>query len=76
MSWSQRDKTLPETVTFTDKKKIAYNYSVPRRTLEKLNNLKPLFSRNEELNISKDPSKGVKENSLASEGKSYADQTQ
>ena len=28
-SWSQRDKTLPETVTFTDKKKIAYNYSDP-----------------------------------------------
>ena len=62
-SWSQRDKTLPETVTFTDKKKIAYNYSDPGGTLEKLNNLKPLFSRIEELNISKK----VKEN---------ADQTQ
>ena len=34
-SWSQRDKTLPETVTFTDKKKIAYNYSDPGGTLEK-----------------------------------------
>ena len=71
-SRSQRDKTLPETVTFTDKKKIAYNYSDPGGTLEKLNNLKPLFSRIEELNISKE----VKENALASEGKSYADQTQ
>ena len=70
--WSQRDKTLQETVTFTDKKKIAYNYSDPEGTLEKLNNLKPLFSRIEELNISKE----VKENALASEGKSYADQTQ
>ena len=71
-SWAQRDKTLQETVTFTDKKKIAYNYSDPGGTLEKLNNLKPLFSRIEELNISKE----VKENALASEGKSYADQTQ
>ena len=40
--------------------------------MEKLNNLKPLFSRIEELNISKE----VKENALASEGKSCADQTQ
>ena len=27
MSWAQRDKTLQETVTFTDKKKIACNNS-------------------------------------------------
>ena len=27
MSWAQRDKTFQETVTFTDKKKIAYNNS-------------------------------------------------
>ena len=40
--------------------------------MEKLNNLKSSFSRNEEFNISKE----VKENALASEGKSYADQTQ
>ena len=40
--------------------------------MEKLNNLNPLFRCNEELNISK----GVKKNSLAAEGKSYADQTQ
>ena len=59
-------------ITFMDKKKIAYNCSDPGGTLEKLNNLKPLFSRIEELNISKE----VKENALASEGKSYADQTQ
>ena len=72
MSWAQRDKTLQETVTFTDKKKSTYNYSDPGGTLEKLNNLKPLFSRIEELNISKE----VKENALASEGKSYAEQTQ
>ena len=74
-SWSQRDKTLhQETITFMDKKKIAYNYSDPGGTLQKLNNLKSSFSRNEEFNISKDLE--VKENSLASEGKSYADQRQ
>ena len=28
-SWTQRDKTLQETATFTDKKKIACNYSDP-----------------------------------------------
>ena len=28
-SWAQCDKTLQETVTFMDKKKIAYNYSDP-----------------------------------------------
>ena len=72
MSWAQRDKTLQETVTFTDKKKITYNYSDPGGTLEKLSNLKPLFSRIEGLNISKE----VKENALASEGKPYAEQTQ
>ena len=55
-----------------DKKKIAYNYSDLGGTWEKLNNLKPLFSRIEELIISKE----VKEKALASEGKSYADQTQ
>ena len=71
-SWAQRDKTLPETVTFTEIKKIAYNYSDPGGTLEKLNNLKPSFGRIEERDISKE----VKENALASEGKSYADQTQ
>ena len=60
-SWAQRDKTLQETVTFADKKKIAYNYSDPGGTLEKLNNLKPSFSRIEKLNTSKE----VKENALA-----------
>ena len=42
MSWAQRDKTLQETVTFTDKKKFAYNiyYPDPGGTLpKKLNNL-------------------------------------
>ena len=71
-SWAQRDNTLQETVTFTDKKKIAFIYSDPGGTSEKLSNLKSLFSRNEELCISKE----VKENALASEGKSCADQTQ
>ena len=58
-------------ITFTNKKKIAYKYSDPGGTLEKLNNLKPLFSRNEELNISKE----MKENAFASEGKSSRPET-
>ena len=48
-----------------DTKKMAQNYSNPRGTLEKLNNLKPLISRNEELYISKEDKK---ENALASGG--------
>ena len=51
MSWAQRDNALQETVTFTDKKKIAHNYSDPRGTLEKLSKLKPLISRNEKLSL-------------------------
>ena len=35
-SGAQHDKTLHETVTFRDKNKIAYNYSDPGGTLEKL----------------------------------------
>ena len=31
-SWTQRDKTLQETATFTDKKKIACSYSDPGGT--------------------------------------------
>ena len=55
MSWAQRDKTLQETVTFTDKKKIAYNNSDPGGILpEKLSNLKSLSSRLEELHFSKE----------------------
>ena len=50
-SWAQRDKTLQEKVTFTDKKKMAKHYSDPGGTSAKLNNLKPLISRNEELYI-------------------------
>ena len=51
-----------------DTKKMAQNYSNPGGTLEKLNNLKPLISRNEELYISKE---AKKENALASVGKSW-----
>ena len=58
---------MQEKVTFMDTKKMAYNYSNPGGTLEKLNNLKPLISRNEELYISKE---AKKENALASVGKS------
>ena len=46
---------------------MAYNYSNPGGTLEKLNNQKPLISRNEELYIS---TEAKKENALASVGKS------
>ena len=58
---------MQEKVTFMDTKKMAYNYSNPGGTLEKLNNLKPLISHNEELYISKE---AKKENALASVGKS------
>ena len=66
--------TLQETVTFMDKKKIAYqyNYSDPGGTLEKLNNLKPLFNRNEELYLSKE----VKEKMLLHQRANHADQKQ
>ena len=49
-SWAQRDNSLcmQETVTFTDKKKIAFNYSDPGGTSERLSNLKSSFSLNEE----------------------------
>ena len=40
MSWAKPDKTLQETVAFTDKKKITYNYLDPGGILpEKFNNL-------------------------------------
>ena len=48
-----------------DTKEMAY-YSNPGGTLEKLNNLKPLISRNDQLYISKE---AKKENAFASEGK-------
>ena len=64
--------TLRETVTFTGKKKIAYNYSDPGGTLEKLSNLKSLFSCNEEFNISKQ----VKEKILLHQRANHADQKQ
>ena len=55
MSWAKPDKTLQETVAFTDKKKITYNYLDPGGILpEKFNNLKPSFSRIEELYFSKE----------------------
>ena len=53
-SWAQHDKTLQEKVKFTDKKKMAQNYSDPGGTLEKLDNLTHLISRNEVLYISKE----------------------
>ena len=55
MSWAKPDKTLQETITFTDKKKITYNYLDPGGILpEKLNNLKSSFSHIEELYFSKE----------------------
>ena len=71
-SWAQRDNVLQETVTFTDKKKIAYNYSDPGGTLEKLSKLKPLISCNEELYISKEG----KEKMLLHQRANHADQKQ
>ena len=65
MSWAQCDKTLQETITFTDKGKST-SYSDLDGTLEKLKKEEPLISRNKELYVSKE----VKENARASEDKS------
>ena len=53
-------------ITFTDKRKSLSVIQIKEGLWRKLNNLKPLFNRNEELYVSKE----VKENALASEGKS------
>ena len=50
-------------ITFTDKRKSLSVIQIKKGLWRKLNNLKPLFSRNEELYVSKE----VKENALASE---------
>ena len=44
MSWAQHDNALQKTVTFTDKKKIAYNYSDPGGSTEKFSKLKPFIA--------------------------------
>ena len=72
MSWAQRDNALQKTVTFTDKKKIAYNYSDPGGSMEKFSKLKPFISCNEELYISKE----VKEKMLLPQRANHADQKQ
>ena len=72
MSWTQCNNALQKTVTFTDKKKIAYNYSDPGGSMEKFSKLKPFISRNEELNISKE----VKEKMLLPQRANHADQKQ
>ena len=72
MSWAQRNNALQKTVTFTDKKKIAYNYSDPGGSIEKFSKLKPFISRNEELYISKE----VKEKMLLPQRANHADQKQ
>ena len=63
--WAQRDKTLQETFTFTDKNKTVYNFSDPGGTLEKLKQPKPSSSRIKSFTFLRD----AKENALASEGK-------
>ena len=63
---------LVVSATFTDKKKMTYNYSNPGGTLQKLSKLKPLISRNEELYISKE----VKEKMLLNQRAIHANQKQ
>ena len=53
-------------ITFTDKRKSLSVIQIKEGLWRKLKNLKPLFSCNEDLYVSKE----VKENALASEGKS------
>ena len=59
-------------LTFTDKKKIAYNHSDPGGTLEKFSKLKPFISCNEGLYISKE----VKEKTLLHQRANHADHKQ
>ena len=63
---------LVVSATFTDRKKMTYNYSDPGGTLEKLSKLKPLISRSEELYISKE----VKEKMLVHQRAIHANQKQ
>ena len=68
-SWAQRDKTLQETVTFTDQKKIAYwNIRIQKAFWRKLNNLKPLA-------VMKSFTSQKRSNALASVGKSCRSET-
>ena len=53
-------------ITFMDKRESLSVIQIKEGLWRKLNDLKPLFSRNEELYVSKE----VKENALASKGKS------
>ena len=46
--WAQRVKTSQETITFADKKKTLLVIEIQKALWRKLNNLKPLFSRNKE----------------------------
>ena len=46
--WAQRVKTLQETITFADKRKSLLVFQIQEALWRKLNNLKPLFSRNKE----------------------------
>ena len=46
--WAQRVKTLRETITFVDKRKSLFVIQFQETLWRKLNNLKPLFSRNKE----------------------------
>ena len=63
MSWVQHDKTLQDTITFTDKRKSPLVIQNQEALWRKLNNLKPfILGSNKELNISKE----AKENALAS----------
>ena len=43
MSWIQRDKTLQDTITFTDKRKSPLVIQNQEALWRKLDNLKPLF---------------------------------
>ena len=46
--WALRDKTLQETITFTDKRKSLLVIQVKEALWRKLNSLKLLFTRNKE----------------------------
>ena len=74
MQWAQRDKTLQENNTFSDQKenRLLVSYSDPEALWTKIKNLTALFSHKRELYASKE----IKENAVASEGKSWRPEIQ
>ena len=72
MTWVQHDKTLQDTITFVDRRKLPLVIQNQEALWRKLNNLKPLFGSNKELNVWKE----AKENASIMQRANHADQKQ